>query len=128
MNTNSRRSLSVTVFCATVLVGALLVPTASKAQFGNTATGDSTLYYNTGSYNTADGYYALNINTIGNYNTATGSYALSNNEGGSFNTATGWSSLYWNTGHYNTATGAWSLGNNTTGGYNTAYGVYALGF
>ena len=98
----------------------------------------------TGSFNTANGYYALSTNTAGTDNTASGGLALLRNTTGSYNTASGRNALYSNTtGHDNTASGSWalhsnangddntanggySLKSNTTGSYNTANGYYAL--
>jgi hypothetical protein len=107
----------------------------------NTATGVNALYANTGSYNTATGYQALesntsgsnntahglnslNANTTGNNNTANGVYALFNNLGGNGNTAEGYLALHENTsGINNTALGTSSLYSNTVGASNIGVGV-----
>ena len=81
----------------------------------------------TGSFNTADGAYALRYNTTGGSNTANGADALLNNSIGSANTATGASASAGNTtGSFNTATGRNSLTTNQSGSYNTATGYDAL--
>jgi hypothetical protein len=80
----------------------------------------------TGTYNTANGYHALQGNTSGTYNTADGTYALLANTTGSSNTGNGLESLYSNTsGSYNVANGHEALYSNTTGSYNIAMGAYA---
>ena len=81
----------------------------------------------TGSYNTANGYYALLANTGGGANTASGYSTLRFNTTGANNTASGYSALRFNTtGAYNTASGHSALYSNTTGNSNTASGYYAL--
>ncbi len=115
-------------FC---LIAALLMVLSSggiaAAQFYDTNYGFGTLANNTGDYNSAFGFDALNQNTSGSYNTATGMQALLNNTTGSNNTATGVNTLTTNsTGHYNTASGVGSLFSNTSGSYNTATGASAL--
>ena len=68
-----------------------------------------------------------NSATSGSFNTANGAFALQLNTSGSENTANGFNALYSNTSGYdNTANGAWALQNNTSGSYNTAIGDYAL--
>jgi trimeric autotransporter adhesin len=132
MNTGLHNSLSARLFRlitkATIVAALFLVPFASPAQTGNTATGVDALFSNTtGSYNTADGYYALYLNTAGTWNTAIGFYSLYNNTKGNSNTATGYSALYSNTsGTCSTATGEGALYSNTTGTENTATGQSAL--
>jgi len=82
---------------------------------------------NTGNYNTATGYQALNANTSGTHNTATGFNALHSNTTGWFNMATGSAALYHNTsGNQNIASGYEALYTNTTGSSNIAIGHYAL--
>ena len=87
----------------------------------NTAMGNGTLYYNVSGYgNTAVGNGALLNNGAvpnpffgpeGSYNAANGFFALFNNSTGSHNTAFGTASLNINTvGSYNTAIGAYSDG------------------
>ena len=99
----------------------------------NTANGFLALFYNTGTYNTATGAYALygcigescSIST-GFANTATGVYALTSNTTGNQNTTTGFHALSSNaTADNNTATGFDAL-LNTTGSFNTAEGFRAL--
>ena len=86
------------------------------------------MYSNTtGSYNTANGQYALYSNTTGSQNTANGQSALYYNTTGSYNTANGQNASYYNTtGSYNTANGQYALVYNTTGSYNTVNGQNAL--
>ena len=92
----------------------------------NTVLGDSALFDNIGSDNTAVGYIALEDNTAGINNTAVGSQALSLNTTGSFNTATGSGALYHNNADNNTASGAGALADNIIGVSNTAVGYIAL--
>ena len=94
----------------------------------NTANGDYALSVNTnGNNNTANGYAALSANTSGNNNTANGGSALARNTTGSYNTANGAVALWFNTsGTYNTANGGQALASNTNGSYNTANGFSAL--
>src|SRR5439155_408379 len=80
----------------------------------------------TGSFNTAVGAGALDLNTADN-NTATGAAALLLNTTGTSNTANGVDALALNdTGSDNTANGAFALFSNITGNNNTAMGVNAL--
>lgn len=80
-----------------------------------------------GSYNTANGYTALFLNTTGYKNTANGMQALFTNTTGFQNTANGYGALFANTtGFSNTANGVGALQKNTTGYANTANGVGAL--
>jgi hypothetical protein len=82
---------------------------------------------NTGTYNSAYGFQALNKNTTGFYNTAVGGDALFSNTTGSENTAVGVEAMRWNTtGAKNTAFGKQAMYNNTTGWENTAFGSNAL--
>ena len=81
------------------------------------------LTVNTGTYNTAIGTYALELNTSGNVNTAVGGYTMPVNTIGRNNTAIGsqamWSSI---SGDSNTGVGYRSLYKNVDGSYNTAIG------
>jgi len=94
----------------------------------NTASGYQALQLNaTGARNTASGYNALGSNISGWYNTASGAYALTANTNGSSNTAHGYAALSANTnGADNTASGAQALGTNTLGSLNVAVGASAL--
>jgi hypothetical protein len=93
----------------------------------NTATGVNALYANTGSYNTATGYQALESNTSGSNNTAHGLNSLNANTTGNNNTATGASALFNNLGgNGNTAEGYLALHENTSGINNTALGTSSL--
>ena len=93
----------------------------------NTGIGDTALYNNSGTNNTATGYATLVSNESGNQNTATGSYAMESNLFGSSNTANGFQALYSNSdGDSNTASGTNALYKNTSGNNNTALGVSAL--
>jgi hypothetical protein len=132
------KKLLTALFCTTLTCCAI----NSNAQ--NTRLGTGALPSNSGSNNTAIGYFSINHNTTGSSNTAIGSYSLTNNTTGVYNTssghnslysnttgtrntASGWSTLYFNTtGSYNTASGLNSLHENTTGSYNTANGAYGL--
>ena len=99
---------------------------------GNTAEGTEALFSldigrgDTGTDNTAIGYFALHTLKLGIGNTATGGKALYSTFGGSYNTANGYGTLYNNSyGDYNTANGFKALLSNK-GSYNTAIGSYAL--
>jgi hypothetical protein len=93
----------------------------------NLAAGLGALAKNSGSYNTATGWEALNNNTTGAANTAVGSFALLNNTTGETNMAIGDSTLYSNTtGSLNTSVGASALFSNSIGFSNTAIGYQAL--
>ena len=94
----------------------------------NTATGYQALESNTtGTNNTANGLNALNFNTTGSSNAANGAYALYNNQGASNNSAQGYKALYSNSsGTQNTADGEVALYKNTVGNNNSALGVFAL--
>ena len=98
----------------------------------NTAVGEQALAFNSGGFNTADGFRALFSNTVANYNTAVGAEALLNNIANN-NTAVGALALSSNTGDpsngsgvFNNAVGANSLFLNTTGSSNNAFGESAL--
>ena len=92
----------------------------------NTGVGWYSLFGNsTGSYNTAVGAGALDLNTASS-NTAVGAVALLLNTSGTQNTATGIDTLVLNTtGSDNTANGAFALSSNTTGSGNVAIGSQA---
>jgi len=93
----------------------------------NSAFGAYTLFYNSGSYNTAAGYESLSGNMSGYYDTASGLEALYSNDSGFQNAALGFQALYSNTGGSdNTAAGAGALYKNTTGTDNTSSGWNAL--
>ena len=93
----------------------------------NTAVGAGALDLNTADANTAVGVAALLLNTTGTNNTATGAGALVSNDSGEGNTATGAFALYSNTdGQFNTANGEFTLYFNTSGERNTAVGDSAL--
>jgi hypothetical protein len=113
---------------------------------GNTAEGQNALMslnVNTGTNNTAVGWFSLRstvegqfntavgagtlFNNTANRNTAIGGAAMFSNTSGSFNTAVGMLSLFTNsTGSSNTAIGDGALLNNITGNFNTAIGRVAL--
>jgi len=128
MSTIFGKSIYATIRFVTTLATATLISGASRAQSGNTATGNGDLYYNvSGSYNTADGNIALYHNITGSYNTGIGSGALFDNTSGTNNTGVGSGTLATNTtGHSNTANGSYALYANTTGYSNTATGYLAL--
>jgi hypothetical protein len=92
----------------------------------NTGVGWYSLFGNSaGSYNTAVGAGALDLNTASS-NTAVGAVALLLNTSGTENTATGIDTLVLNTtGSDNTASGAFALSSNTTGSGNIAIGSQA---
>jgi len=93
----------------------------------NTAVGAGALDLNTADSNTATGAAALLFNTTGTENTANGTAALEFNTTGSNNTANGFQALFSNTsGDRNTATGWQALVNNTGANNNTAHGFEAL--
>jgi hypothetical protein len=81
------------------------------------------LEVNTGSDNTATGYFTLLNNTTGVNNTAEGVTALQNNTTGYGNEASGVQALFVNTtGFHNTAVGDSALHNNKTGHGNIGIG------
>src|SRR4030095_5071498 len=93
----------------------------------NTADGAYALHWlSTGELNTANGVAALHHNTTGSRNTATGNDALRNNKTTDENTANGFGALYTNDGTGNTADGFQALYLNQTGDLNTATGHVAL--
>ena len=94
----------------------------------NTALGAGALDLNNADSNTAVGAGALLLNTAGIGNTATGAVALLENTSGGNNTANGDNALSSNTaGNGNTAIGVSALPNNTVGNLNTALGAGAGG-
>ncbi len=96
-----------------------------SGSLANIATGSGV--FNSASFNTAAGAFALSHDTIGNSNTALGAAALAQNTTGGANTASGLGALEQNTnGFDNTASGFQSLTQNTTGNENTASGSSAL--
>ena len=93
---------------------------------GNFFVGQSGNPTMSGSYNTANGYLALNNNTNGSGNTANGYQALNKNTNGVNNTADGNYALYHNlSGNANTANGCQALYLNTSGSINIALGDMA---
>lgn len=93
----------------------------------NTAVGYYALNLNYGQYNTAIGALSLLKNTNGKGNVAVGVEVLRENTFGSSNTAIGNSALGQNTqGNENVALGSLTLNRNSTGSYNTAGGFGAL--
>jgi hypothetical protein len=88
---------------------------------GNTGIDWYSLFATTsGSFNTAVGVGALDLNTADN-NTATGAAALLLNTTGTHNTANGVATLVFNNaGEENTATRAFAMYSNTEGDFNTA--------
>ena len=100
----------------------------STSSGSSTAFGSGALVSNTGSFNTAIGFDALNANSSGVQNSALGTSALLHNTIGSQNSALGDGALLENTtGSQNTAMGDGALRSNTSGNYNTAVGYDALG-
>lgn len=93
----------------------------------NTAIGYSALNVNTGSYNSALGNDALAGNTTGDANTADGVFSLWKNTTGANNTAYGADSMAYNIGgSQNTAIGQGALENNTNGSFNVVLGGLAM--
>ena len=98
----------------------------------NTSVGYQSLYggtdasLNTGTGNSAFGYWALENNTTGYQNSAVGYASLITNTTGNFNSAQGNYALQLNTtGSANAAFGVNALLNNTTGSSNSALGYTA---
>ena len=92
----------------------------------STAFGNGALNVNTGNNNTASGYRSLFFNTTGFGNTSTGFQALYLNIDGGNNTANGYQALYSNQGYSNIANGSRALFSNTIGFGNIANGSDAL--
>jgi trimeric autotransporter adhesin len=92
----------------------------------NTAVGNEALFFNKGSYNTADGFRALYSNTNGINNVAVGYLALYSNLTGNNNVANGVQALYSDKSDDNVANGYQALYSNTSGFANTANGFQAL--
>ncbi len=85
--------------------------------------GPETLAVNTGLFNTAIGFSALQANSTGSGSVAVGLGALISNTVGTQNVAVGFEAMEVNsTGRFNTAIGAEAGGNNTTGERNTLIG------
>jgi hypothetical protein len=94
----------------------------------NTAIGFSALNVNTGSYNSALGNDAMAANTTGTANTADGVFTLWKNTTGGNNTAYGADAMAYNiSGSQNTAVGQGADENNTNGSANVALGALAMG-
>jgi len=95
----------------------------------NVAIGQTALFNNKASENTAVGAAAMYNNTTGTGLTGVGYRALVSNTTGEFNTAIGYQSLRMNTiGYWNVALGSGSLQSNTTGYMNTAGGNSSMFF
>lgn len=94
----------------------------SGTGIANCAFGDSALYNNNSSQNTAIGKSALRGNASGANNVAVGTNALYKNVSGYSNIAIGTDALYHNTAEQNTACGYRTLYRNTSGINNTAFG------
>ncbi len=93
----------------------------------NTAVGFAALDVNTGSYNSALGNDSLAANTTGAANTAGGVFTLWKNTTGGNNTAFGADAMAYNIGgSQNTAVGQGALENNTNGSDNVALGALAM--
>ena len=93
----------------------------------NTAIGVGALDLNNADNNTAVGTAALLLNTVGAENTALGTDAMVFNDSGNRNTSVGALTLFSNKqGFQNSAVGWGALTLNTDGNYNNAFGVSAL--
>ena len=120
-------NLNATSFSGTFPANQLTSVGNNNGGFENFFVGGSGNSTMTGSDNTADGTYALELNTSGSDNTAYGYFALYYNASGSNNTANGVYALQQNTsGSANTANGYGALQENTSGSDNTAIGFDAL--
>jgi hypothetical protein len=119
------------LLCAAVAPKAFGVVPAPDGGYpgGNTAEGQNALLslnVNTGTNNTAVGFFSLKSNVEGQLNTAVGAGTLFNNTAHR-NTAIGGAAMFSNTvGTFNTAVGMLGLFSNTTGSSNTAVGDGAL--
>ena len=133
---------SLTFKTAGTRVGFLDVPAngnvffASGAGTGNTGTYNEAIGYNalqnsnSGTQNVAVGNSALYANTTGAYNTALGQYAIYNSSSGQYNIGVGYQALYGNsgsiTGSNNVAIGQAALENNNSGSYNISIGQSSM--
>lgn len=102
------------------------IPSVYQTPASSLGIGPGSLSANSGTQNTAHGYYSLANNTIGWGNSAFGYNSLNSNATGERNTAVGYNSLKSNTGTGNSAFGAQALFNHTTGYGNSAFGYVAL--
>ena len=108
---------------ATTDYGKFNVAIGDNALMNNTGTGSD----DTGNYNVAVGYKAMEKNTTGNHNTAVGFQSMPVNTTGTGNTAIGEDTCLGNTtGNGNTGVGRYSLFSNQEGGDNTAVGIHSL--
>ena len=99
----------------------------SNTDGGANSFGMDALNNDTGIYNNAFGYKALQSNTAGGSNDAFGDWALNANTTGSSNDAFGdWALNANTTGNSNDAFGVGALNNNTEGSDNSAFGFGAL--
>lgn len=105
--------------------GKIVLQTAGDSS--NIAVGIGTLANNTGTFNAAVGYDALDANTSGVNNSAYGANALLTNNTGMNNAAFGAAALRRSTtANFNSALGVNTLTYDTIGNGNTAVGNYAL--
>ena len=120
-----------------------VIQTSQNGDTSNTGFGTGALNVNTGSYNSAFGYYAGGANTTGGGNSFFGLDAGYSNTTGNYNSFFGLEAGYYNTtgggnsffglasGYYNTTGGGNSFFGfeagyyNTTGGYNSFFGQSA---
>lgn len=108
---------------ATTDNGKFNVAIGDNALMNNTGTGRD----DTGNYNVAVGYRAMEQNTTGNHNTAVGFQSMPVNTTGTGNTALGEDACLGNTtGDRNTGVGRYSLFSNQEGSDNTAVGIHSL--
>lgn len=103
----------------------ILGTNSSRSGTYNTAVGHMALNLNNASGNSGFGYMALGKTTSGAKNVAVGYFANGNAASGDENTAIGYEALKVNTGAYNTAVGSSAL-IVSTGAGNTAVGYRAL--
>lgn len=131
LNLKSLRLLTLALAGFALMPGAQAVSPPPDGGYpgGNTAEGDNALFNlsaQDGGFNTAVGWYALFSNVTGSFNTALGAGALDLNTSHN-NTAVGAGALFLNTtGTGNTAAGAFALVSNGTGDGNTAVGAATL--